>query len=48
MNPTQSGSQEVLVARARPVKNSSESPGKNEVRMNAVSKKMIRVTAKAT
>jgi hypothetical protein len=36
------------VASASPVRNSSESPGKKEVRMKAVSKKIIRVTARAT
>ena len=45
MMPSQSGSQPLLVARVRPVKKSSESPGKNEVKINAVSKKIMNVTA---
>jgi hypothetical protein len=48
MKPIQSGNQASLVASASPVRNSSESPGRKEVRMNAVSKKIIRVTARAT
>ena len=48
IKPIQSGSQDELVASARPVRNSRESPGKNEVKIKAVSRKMIRVTASAT
>ena len=36
------------MASASPVRNSSESPGRKEVKMKAVSKKMITATAMAT
>lgn len=45
--PSQSGKKESVVARVSPVKNRSESPGRKEVRIKAVSKKIIAVTASA-
>ena len=43
--PSQSGSQPLLVAKVKPVRKRSESPGKKDVKIKAVSKKIMNATA---